>query len=317
MKKLLLSAVLLASIGINAQVTVFEDSFETYEDFAITGFGDWLTIDTDGLPTYIGGLPDGVDTWPNGGDEQAWMIYTPAMAGVTNSTDPCTAGGDEDRNFNPRTGLKYAGSWASVPPDAGTPDRNDDWLISPPVSLGASNNNVSFWVKALSSCYDPEQFRVGVYVGSGIPTAANFTVISGPTPVNVGNTDWVQKTYSLAAYNNQTIRIGIRNVGKDHYMLMVDDFLVTSSNLATNDVLAAKFSTYPNPANGIVTLSNTDNIIVTQVTVTDINGRTVKTLSYSAAPSDIQINISDLTAGVYMMNISSDQGKAVKKIVKQ
>ncbi|HEX8562373.1 MAG TPA: T9SS type A sorting domain-containing protein [Flavobacterium sp.] len=317
MKKLLLSAALCCAIGLNAQVTVFEDSFETYEDFAITGFGDWITIDTDGLETYIGGLPDtATESWTNGGDPQAWMVFNPTAAGVSNSTDACV-GGNENRNFDPRTGAKYAGSWASVPPDAGTPDRNDDWLISPPVTLGTSNNNVSFWVKELSTCYADEQFRVGVYTGSGIPTATQFTVISGIQPVNVNSTSWVQKTYSLAAYNNQTIRIGIRNIGKDHYMLMVDDFLVTSSNLGANDVLASKFATYPNPSNGIVTLSNLENIRVSQIQITDLNGRTVKTLSVSDASADIQVNIADLSAGVYMMNIDSDQGKAVKKIVKQ
>lgn len=316
MKKILLSALLLSFFGVNAQVTVFEDGFETYEDFAISGFGGWLTIDTDLLDTYIGGLPDGVATWPNGGDPQAWMVYNPTLAGVTNSTDAC-AGALENRNFDARTGLKYASSWASVPPDTGTPDRNDDWLISPPVTLGNTNNNLSFWVKELSTCYDAEQFRVGVYTGTGTPTAGSFVVISGISPVNVTTSTWVEKTYSLAAYNNQTIRIGIRNVGKDHYMLMVDDFLVTSSNLSTNDVFSSKFSTYPNPSNGIVTLSNSDNIRINSINVTDLNGRTVKTITYSDAPADIQINIGDLSAGVYMMNIDSDQGKAVKKIVKQ
>ncbi|WP_407934909.1 T9SS type A sorting domain-containing protein, partial [Flavobacterium lindanitolerans] len=32
--------------------------------------------------------------------------------------------------------------------------------------------------------------------------------------------------------------------------------------------------------------------------------------------SSAQVNISDLSAGVYMMNINSDQGSVTKKIIK-
>ena len=46
--------------------------------------------------------------------------------------------------------------------------------------------------------------------------------------------------------------------------------------------------------------------------VTDINGRTVKTVSGNVS----QINVSDLNAGVYFMNIETNEGTAVKKIVK-
>ncbi len=317
MKRLLLLLACLGTFGMNAQVTVFEDSFESYTDFSISGFGGWLTIDLDGLPTYTGGLPDNSPPeafWPNAHDPQAWMVFNPTAALVSNSTDACTPAGAENRDFNPHTGFKYAASWASVPDDPPL-DRNNDWLISPPISLGASNNNVSFWVKQLSTCYGTEIFRVGVYTGSGTPTGTDITPISGFQPVQA-TTTWEQKTYSLDAYSNQTIRIGIRNISVDAYLLMVDDFLVTSSNLATNDVLSAKFSTYPNPANDIVRLANAENISVNKIEVTDLNGRTVKTMNFTEGPATIEINVADLSSGMYMMNISSDQGKAVKKIIK-
>ena len=78
---------------------------------------------------------------------------------------------------------------------------------------------------------------------------------------------------------------------------------------------AAKFAVYPNPTTGMVTISNDNNSTLQSVTISDLNGRTVKTLKLNGE-STSQINIADLAAGVYMMNIASDQGSITKKIVK-
>ena len=49
--------------------------------------------------------------------------------------------------------------------------------------------------------------------------------------------------------------------------------------------------------------------------MTDLNGRVVMTQAVNATNG--QIAIGDLATGVYMMKIATDQGTAVKKIVKQ
>lgn len=77
----------------------------------------------------------------------------------------------------------------------------------------------------------------------------------------------------------------------------------------------SQFSVYPNPTTGIVNISNDSNVILQSVNVTDLNGRTVKSLKLDGS-SEAQINISDLSAGVYMMNITSEQGSVIKKIIK-
>ena len=146
--------------------------------------------------------------------------------GVTNATS-----GTETRNFDPRSGAKYAAAWAAVP---GASPANDDWLVSPVLSLGASGNSVSFWVKAMSNSYGPENYNVGVYVGSGTPTSgADFTLIS-PASLTAPYAVWTEDTYDLSAYNNQDIRIGIHCISADRYMFMVDDFSVTT--FAQNEV---------------------------------------------------------------------------------
>lgn len=98
--------------------------------------------------------------------------------------------------------------------------------------------------------------------------------------------------------------------------LLIDDIVVTSQGVASvNDVLASQFSIYPNPATDVINISNADNIHVNSVAVVDFNGRTVKTLSYDGV-TEAAINISDLSAGMYLLNVSSDKGTMTKKIVK-
>lgn len=329
MKKLLLSLLITGGFAAaNAQVTIFEDSFETYPEFTIDGFGNWSILDLDGLNTYIGGRDeDGWQaTWPNAGSPQAFMVFNPLTAtgvlpdmtptvGLTNNPTATP----ESRNFDPRTGLKYAAAWGAVPSTSGGATANNDWLISPVITLGPSNNEVTFYAKSLSNDYGPEKYRVGVYTGTGMPTqTSDFTVISPGIPaLSAPFGTWGLNTFSLSAFNNQSVRIGIRYVSADVYMFMVDDFKVTSSTLGTNDVLASKFSTFPNPVSDVLTLSSGEGVQISAIQITDLNGRVIKNLKYSDAMSEMQVNVADLSAGMYLLNISSNQGTATKKIVKK
>ena len=68
-------------------------------------------------------------------------------------------------------------------------------------------------------------------------------------------------------------------------------------------------------AKDLITISNTENISVNSISITDLNGRIVKQNTYSNE-TNVQVNISDLSSGVYMMNITSDKGSVTKKIIK-
>lgn len=79
-------------------------------------------------------------------------------------------------------------------------------------------------------------------------------------------------------------------------------------------VTEATFSVYPNPAKDVINVSNTMNLVVNSIVLTDLNGRVVKSQKVNAM--DAQVSISDLATGVYMMNVNTDQGSVTKKIIK-
>ncbi len=78
---------------------------------------------------------------------------------------------------------------------------------------------------------------------------------------------------------------------------------------------AAAFSVFPNPANNVINVANA-NTKINGVSLVDLNGRTVKTITFDSV-SSAQVNIEDLAAGVYMMNIQSAEGEVTKKVIKQ
>ncbi len=75
----------------------------------------------------------------------------------------------------------------------------------------------------------------------------------------------------------------------------------------------ASVSVYPNPASNVLNIANAESL--RNIAIVDLNGRTVKSNSYNGV-SDATIDISNLSAGMYMINISTDSGTQTQKIIK-
>lgn len=309
MKKLLLSlSLLLTGAATQAQTVLLNETFDTYTDFAITGFGSWQTLDLDGLNTYIGG---GGISWANATLPQAYMIFNPTTAGVSNQAAPTTAD-PETRNFDAHSGQKYAASWAAVPSTTGGAVANNDWLISPAVTLGAGSNLLSLWVKGLSATYTPERYKIGVYVGSGTPTAStNFTIISGAAPLTAPSETWQRMTYALDTYAGQTVRIGIQCTSTDRYMFMVDDVRITTGSLGTSEATKAQATNiYPNPTKGEINIKTDKKI--KSFTVLDFSGKSV------LKSSSNKVDISSLPKGGYLLQVEFTDGTTTtEKVIKE
>jgi len=96
--------------------------------------------------------------------------------------------------------------------------------------------------------------------------------------------------------------------------IILDKIVLVENALSNDTFLSSKFNVYPNPANNLVNVSG-GNVTFDAVNVTDLNGRVVKNVKFDAV-SSTQINISELSSGMYIMNIFTNEGVATKKIVK-
>ena len=256
MKKIAIVFLSILFTSAQAQTVLLNEDFESYPDFTITNFGGWSLLDLDQLDTtnYLGGDPappiNWVANWPNAGSKMAFQIFNFSQSNATNDFIGTSA---DIRNFNPRSGQKYAACWAGrmVQSYQG----NNDWLIAPAVTLGASGNQISMYLKSLSSSYGDERFQVGVYVGNGNPTKSEDFVIINTLPyqtvpqnLNIDN-NWRDFIYNLDDYLGQTIRVGIRCITQEASALLVDDVKITT--IATLNVSEnnqnRQIETYPNP----------------------------------------------------------------------
>jgi hypothetical protein len=77
---------------------------------------------------------------------------------------------------------------------------------------------------------------------------------------------------------------------------------------------ATAFSMYPNPAQTMVTLSN--NEMMKQYSITDLNGRIVKAGGLNNV-TEANVDVSELSSGIYLVNIIGEKGNITQKMMKQ
>src|SRR5690606_21056651 len=101
-----------------------------------------------------------------------------------------------------------------------------------------------------------------------------------------------------------------------------DNIKITALNavppyvLNAENFLAQKFNLYPNPATNIVNITNNENMAVQQIMVYDVAGKQLSTQTFNNE-TEIQLNVEKLASGVYKLHRQTNEGTAVKKLVKK
>ena len=298
MKKTLLSLFLLASTLSQAQ-NLFTENFDTYTNLATAG---WTSTNQS--------TPVGASTWAQGGG----TAFAPgAYNGAATSFTLC--------NFNSTTG------------GTGT---ISNWLITPVVSL-QNGDVVTFYSRAggtgVGTVYaDRLELRLstngaatvnptGGSAGLGDFTTLALTINPGLTPTGYPFT-WTQYSYTVSGLTGVVpcklaFRYFVTNGGPDgaNSNIIGVDALSIDRALSTDDFFSNNFSMYPNPSTGLVNLASKNNVAINTIQITDLNGRVVRNIKANSV-SETQINISDLTTGMYFLNIQTDLGSGTTKIVK-
>lgn len=284
MKKITLGivAALFAASTMNAQQTVWEDSFENYDDFAIENIGGWTQIDNDGLPTY----GSSTYSFTNSGYVGTGIIFNASQ------TEPSST----ESVWQTRTGNKGLYFMSGIPDTETGTDTNDDYFITPQIDLsGATGSEISFWAKSLTDQYGLEKFEL--LLSTSGTEESDFTVdLSGV--VSVPADDYTQYSYDLSEYDGQQIYIALHYISSDIFVLQTDDFKVTAQTLSINDNHLLNFN-YSFNSNNILYLNA--QAPMDKLEIFNLLGQKIisKKLSYSKE----SILLDTLNSGIYLAQV--------------
>ena len=123
----------------------------------------------------------------------------------------------------------------------------------------------------------------------------------------------------FSSSNFSETRLIVETIASVQAVHKFDNFVISAVDtvpLSTQDFISSKFNVFPNPINDVVTITNNENINIEQIQVFDISGKSVKTHSYTNV-NVVELNVENLASGSYLLQIKTDKGMAVKKIVKK
>jgi hypothetical protein len=191
----------------------------------------------------------------------------------------------------------------------------DNWMFSRGMNLvGGSLVTITYYI----SNYQATTTATGSYqltVGNAQSIASQTQVLATETGLNVAA--FTLKTFTFTPATSGVYYFGFRNNTPANatgtHALIVDNFSV-SQVLSNDKFIESNFSIYPNPVKSTLNIQNELFNESFNVTISDLNGRTIKNINSSN--NDLTIDMNDIQNGIYLVSVKTEKGSFVKKIVK-
>ena len=207
---------------------------------------------------------------------------------ITVSSDPVTPAGDQIHNFT-TSGIS-----------------NSFYTISG--NLSTSKGTVSYEGLTLTQCLKIESSTNITYTTTQASTLTLVFVESAPT-IKVDGVSYTGSggiiEIAVPAGNHTITKLNTANL---FYIKTV------FSNLGVNEVKGnTEVQVYPNPVDRILNFRKTNGTIIQKINVVNVNGQVLKTIS-----GDYEtIDLSNLKSGFYFINVITNKGSRVHKIIKK
>jgi len=290
MKKITLLAVFFAAFTLNAQITIWEEDFESEI------VGDNVGEDTD--------IPASFLSYDVDGDGYNW--------GLTNPINFSQPFGDIyfGNNFIISASYITLGVGGNGGQGALSPD---NILVTPLVSIpaGATDVNLSYFVgSGTDPDYFSEEYSVTVTTSSAqVDILAAMPVLNTILAFQGGETVVV----NLDAFIGQDVYIAFRHFNTtDQWLIGLDDIKVTAGSLGVVDQSFNNFLFYVD-ANQQLNLSA--NTAMESVILYNVLGQQV--ISQKLNNTSEIVNISSLKTGIYIATVKIDGASKSFKIVKR
>lgn len=87
---------------------------------------------------------------------------------------------------------------------------------------------------------------------------------------------------------------------------------LVAQNLSAEKFFSENFNLYPNPTTDVLNISSKNGLEMKEIRITDMTGKVVK-----VQKDDSNVNVSNLAAGTYLIDITTKEGKATSKFIKK
>ncbi len=175
---------------------------------------------------------------------------------------------------------------------------------------------------------NPENDKLQVFVSSNcgatwtsVYNKQGSTLSTGPTQTSAftpsAATDWRNETVSLASVAGQS-EVFIKYVGTSNYgnNMYIDNInIANAANIEENELVNT--TVYPNPASTLVNIAFDGNGSDYEVTITDLVGRVVRSVTSTNAngSTKVELSIADLKVGNYLVTISNGTSKFTQTLM--
>jgi hypothetical protein len=193
------------------------------------------------------------------------------------------------------------------------------WIFSAPIAMQLGYEySITYNYRTFSTAATtaPMNFRVGVNTTNNGTGATILTTKTG-----ISTASYLSETLTYVPTTSGNYYVGFHNntpaaaaITTNNY-IFIDTFSVSSTLGMGENSVEKTISVYPNPASNFIKVSNSELAGISKITITDINSRVIKSTNFDAV-SEAQISVSELTSGVYFLNIDTTNGSITKKFVK-
>ena len=186
----------------------------------------------------------------------------------------------------------------------------NQWAISMPFTMPANVTDAKLsWVIASNhQSATTISYEVLVTTQVANPNPDYFSTVLFSESASTGNAN-ENRQVSLSSMAGKTFRIAFRNTTAAGGALMILDNIKIASPTGINNVNNINVSIYPNPASDKL---NIEGEGIQMVEMFDLNGRSVLTSQRAG-----QIDLSNLSEGVYVVRVIAADGVRTEKIVKK
>lgn len=195
-------------------------------------------------------------------------------------------------------------------------------IIAYSTPTGNPVGNYSYNLAAAPGLTIPENVwtRIGIsynyttgqaLINSSAITGGPLSVAGSAAMTNPAEIDFIVTSGSSTAGGNNA---AAATMVFDNYSAIASS---TDTLLSTEKVelVSNSIAIFPNPAKDVLNV-NASNSAINAVQIVDLNGRQVISKSFNNV-SDAQINVNELATGMYLINISSENGTTTQKFLKQ